>query len=60
MTDMGFNDCQYLSTTNSPPVLPPPSKPTKVNSTTISNPNRLSVTLMSVDEGVGAGQRVME
>ncbi len=35
------------------PPHPPPLKPTKVNSTTIPNPNRLSATLMSVDEGEG-------
>ena len=29
-------DCQYFSTT-----VPPPSKPTKVNPTTIPTPNRL-------------------
>ena len=32
---------------------PSPSNPTKVNSTTIPNPNRLSAMLMSVDEGEG-------
>lgn len=35
---------------------PPPSKPTKVNPTTIPNPNSLSTMLMSVDEGAGWGQ----
>lgn len=55
MTDIGFNDCQYLSTTNHSQ-----SKPTKANSTTIPNPNRLSATLMSVDEGEGARQQVTE
>ena len=34
-----------------------PSKPTKVNSITIPNPNRLSATLMSVDEGEGSELR---
>ena len=37
--------------------LAPPSKPTKVNPTTIPNPNRLSATLMSVDEGEGSELR---
>ena len=35
----------------------PPSKPTKVNSTTIPNLNRLSATLMSFDEGEGSELR---
>ena len=43
---------QYFSTTN-----PSPSKPTKVNLATIPNPNRLSATLMSVDEGEGSELR---
>ena len=34
-----------------------PSKPTKVNPTTIPNLNRLSATLMSVDEGEGSELR---
>ena len=43
-----FDYCQYFSTTNRYP-----SKPIKVNSTTIPNPNCLLATLMSVDEGEG-------
>ena len=35
----------------------PSSKPTKVNPTTIPNLDRLSATLMSVDEGEGSELR---
>ena len=48
MMEMLLNEWLYLSTTNLSP-----SKPTKVNSTAIPNPNRLSATLMSVDKGEG-------
>jgi len=50
ITPLMIDDCQYFSTTT-----PSPSKSTKVNPTTIPNPNRLSATLMSVDEGEGGG-----
>ena len=39
-------------------ILAPPPRPIKsnqLNPTTIPNPNRLSATLMSVDEGEGSG-----
>ena len=54
MTEFMFgnnlNDCQYFSTTNHSQ-----SKPTKVDPTTIPNPNRLLAVLIIVDECEGGG-----
>ncbi len=46
-----LNNSQYFRTTNAL------SNLIKVNLTTIPNPNRLSATLMSVDEGEGSELR---